>query len=276
MNQTVSPEHGRPSPGAGFLAPYRVLDLTDERGLLAGHLLAQLGAKVIQVEPPGGSSAREMDPLDDRPAGQNSLFWDAYAAGKRGIVLALDQAEGRDQLLRLVARTDILIESARPGEMRALGLDYETLRAVNPRLIHVSITAFGSTGPKANYADADLVIWASSGGLEPHRTPDGLPLRISVPQAFHQASLDAAAGALVALLARGEDGPGQHVDVSAQESCTLCTLSSHVAAAVGHTDFQPRGGVQSKKLLDLSGSGARTRKTKWEVLDGLVEMHTGM
>ena len=266
-----------PSHPLAWLGACRVLDLTDERGLLAGHLLAQLGADVIQVEPIGGSPARRVPPFDDTPHGEGtSLYWSAYAAGKRGIALALEQPQGRDSLLDLVRHADVLIESAAPGGMAALGLGWNELRQANPRLIHVSITAFGSHGPKAHYADSDLIVWAAAGTLWPHRDQHGVPLRISVPQAFHQASIDAAGGALMALLARGDDGSGQHVDVSAQASCTLCTLSSHLAMAVGHTDFSALGGVQTRKLLDLSGSGARTRKTKWQVADGLVEMHIGM
>ena len=260
-----------------WLGQCRVLDLTDERGLLAGHLLAQLGADVVQVEPPGGSPGRIVPPFDATPGGNGtSLFWSAYAAGKRGVTLALDTAAGRETLLDLVRKADILIESAAPGQMAALGLNYAQLRPTNPRLIHVSITAFGSTGPKAAYAASDLAIWAAAGTLWPHRDQHGVPLRISVPQAFHQAAIDAVGGALIALLAREDSGKGQHVDVSAQASCTLCTLSSHLAMAVSHADFNALGGVQNSKLLDLSGSGARTRKTKWQVADGLVEMHIGM
>ena len=266
-----------PMQTGGWLGDCRVLDLTDERGLLAGHLLAQLGAEVIQVEPTGGSPARRVAPFDETPDGKGaSLFWSAYAAGKRGITLALEQPQGRKLLLDLVREADILIESATPGAMAGLGLGHDQLRAANPRLIHVSITAFGSKGPKADYVDSDLIVWAAAGALSPHRDHHGVPLRISVPQAFHQAAIDAVGGALIALLARGDSGSGQHVDVSAQASCTLCTLSSHLAMAVGHADFSALGGVQTRKLLDLSGSGARTRKSKWQVADGLVEMHIGM
>lgn len=261
----------------GLLAPYRILDLTDERGLLAGHLLAQLGADVIQVEQPGGSRARGVGPFEqgqgEYPA---SLFWAAYAAGKRSIVVAIDTPEGRDLLLRLVAEADMLIESAEPGRMAELGLDYAQLRTVNPRLIHVSITAYGSDGPKAHYADSDLTVWASAGPLALSRAPSGLPLRISAPQTFHHAAADAACGALMALLARGESGTGQHVEVSAQASTTICTLFGHLAAAVNHEDYSMANAGSEKKQLDLSGSGARTIKTKWLVRDGIVEMHVGI
>lgn len=255
------------------LAPYRILDLTDERGLMAGHLLSQLGADVVQVEPLGGSSARRAAPLD---AGGESLVWNAYAAGKRGIALDLDGAAGRARLLDLVRHADVLIESADPGSLAAIGLGHADLQAANPRLIHTSITAFGSDGPKAGYAATDLIVWASSGAVWPHRDQNGVPIKLSGDQAFRQAAIDAAGGTLIALQARHDSGVGQHVDVSAQASCMLCTLSAHLAAAVGHEDFNALGGVQSSKLLDLSGSGARTRKTKWQVKDGLLEMHISM
>lgn len=264
---------------AAFLSPYRVLDLTDERGLLAGHLLAQLGAEVIQVEPKTGSPARRVAPFDQAADGQ-SLFWSAYAAGKRAVSLDYRRPEGRDLLLDFVRKSDVLIESAGPGVMDGLGLGYAALRAINPGLVYVSITAFGATGPKAGYADSDLIVWAAAGPLAPHKAESGVPLRISAPQAFHQAAADAACGAAMALLARAGSGEGQHVEVAAQASCTVSTLFGHLAAAVGHMAYSTAslGSVEKapKPSLDLSGSGARTKRTKWEVRDGLIEMHVGI
>lgn len=261
---------------SGWLAPYRVIDLTDERGLLAGQMFGKLGADVIQVEPPGGSSARSVAPLDD--AGR-SAYWSAFAAGKRGITLDLERPEGPDLLLQLLARADFLFESGPPDRLAALGLTHDAIVACNPSLIHVSITPFGSIGPKCGYADAELVLWAAGGPLFPNRDVTGPPLRISVPQAYLHAAADAAAGALVAHFARLRTGLGQRVEVSVQASVTQATLASHLAAAVGHDNFTILAGVQARpgpKSLDLSGSGARTRRSKWPVRDGLVEMHLGM
>jgi crotonobetainyl-CoA:carnitine CoA-transferase CaiB-like acyl-CoA transferase len=241
----------------GWLSPYRVVDLTDERGLLAGQILAKLGADVIQVEPPAGSSARAVGPFDDEG---RSCFWSAYAAGKRGVTLDLETPAGRDLLLRLVATADFLIESADPGAMAALGLDEARLRETNPRLIHVSITAFGSDGPKRDYAASDLTLWAAGGPLHPHRCEEGRPLRISVPQAWLHASADAAGAALVAHFARLKSGAGQHVEISAQQSVAQATLSSIAAAAVGHPNYA------AEMRARISGG------TKWTVKDGLVEM----
>lgn len=264
---------------AGFLSPYRVLDLTDHRGLLAGRLLAQLGADVIQVEPPAGSSARQVGPFDDAAPGPlRSMYWAAYAACKRGITCDLDSERGQALLRRLIAKADFLFESEAPGVMAARGLDYASLRELNPALIHVSITPFGSDGPKANWADSDLVLWASGGPLLQAQDGDRPPLRISVPQAYLHGAGDAAGGALVAHFARVRSGRGQHVDISVQQSVAQATLSSVLAAAIGHENFSLRVEPKSKtrKTLDLSGSGARTRRSKWQVRDGLVEMHLAL
>lgn len=276
------------APGQGPLSCYRILDLTDERGILAGHLLARLGADVIQIEPPGGSPARLVPPFDEREGhARESLFWKAFAAGKRSVVLDLETAQGRADLLRLVAQADVLIESAAPGTMEALGLGYEDLRRVNPRLVHVSITPYGATGPKSGYADSDLTVWAAAGPLALTRAATGQPLRIAFDQTFHQAAGDAACGTMMALLARGEHGAGQRVEVSAQASNTLCTLFGHLAAPVGHENYSmsnagmkqqtpPKGEKVKKTDLDLSGSGARTNRTMWDVRDGTIEMHIGI
>jgi crotonobetainyl-CoA:carnitine CoA-transferase CaiB-like acyl-CoA transferase len=260
----------------GWLSPYRVLDMTDERGLLAGSMLARLGAEVIQLEPPEGSGGRFAAPLDVEG---RSFYWSAFAAGKKSVVLDIASELGRAAFLRLVETADFLIETESPDHLARLGLDYDRLKLVRPQLVHVSITPFGRDGPKRHYADAELVLWAAGGPLHPNRDVEGPPLRISVPQAYLHGAADAAAGALIAHLARARSGRGQHVDVSVQQSVTQATIGSHLAAAVGHENFsilaRPQGKM-GKPTLDLSGSGSRTRRSKWIVRDGLIEMHLGM
>ena len=172
--------------GPGLLAPYRVLDLTDGRGLLCGKMLADLGADVVQVEPPGGSPARNVGPFyHDTPGAERSLFWWAYCTNKRGITLDIATDDGAALLRRLVANADFLIESGDPGRMASLGLGYPDLQAINPRLVMVSITAFGQDGPYADYQASDIVGMALGGFM--HLTGDGdrPPLRVSMPQ-FYQ------------------------------------------------------------------------------------------
>jgi crotonobetainyl-CoA:carnitine CoA-transferase CaiB-like acyl-CoA transferase len=158
-----------------LLDRYRVLDLSDERGLLAGRMLADLGADVVQVEPPGGSSARRVAPLSET----GSYFWDTFAANKRGIVVDLTTEDGRHLVRRLALAADFLIESAGPGVLTALGLGWPDLREVNPALIYGTVTAFGHDGPKSGYAESDLVVWAA--GRRPGRRPADRPPR-SRPQ----------------------------------------------------------------------------------------------
>ena len=132
-----------------MLEHLRVVDLCDERGVLAGQMLADLGADVIQVEPPGGSTGREVAPFFEGVAdGERSIFWAAYTRNKRSVTCDLARAEGRALLRRLLAEADIIFESGEPGAMAALGLGYEQLREEFPRLIYASVTAFGQTGPR--------------------------------------------------------------------------------------------------------------------------------
>jgi crotonobetainyl-CoA:carnitine CoA-transferase CaiB-like acyl-CoA transferase len=256
-----------------FLDPYRVVDLSNERGLLAGRLLADLGADVIQVEPPDGSSARRVAPFT--PDGE-SLYWDAYAANKRGVTCDLDDPEGRELALRLCAEADFVLESETPGVMARRGLAYDDVRRVNPRVVYTSITPFGGDGPKARYADSELILWASGGPLYAHRDGDRPPLRISVPQAYLHAAADAAVGALIAHLARTRLGVGQQVDVSAMQSVTQATLSRILATAVGDPQGSRMIAKEEQRTLDQSGSGSGTAGTKWEVRDGYVEMHLAL
>lgn len=263
---------GMATNGAGFLAPYRVLDLTDERGLLAGALFGRLGADVIQIEPPGGSSARNVPPFaQDAPPAENSHFWSAFASGKRGITCALERAEGRLLLRRLIRTADVLFECQ--GTALHPELRFHALAEINPRLVHVTITGFGSDGPKAQYADSELIVWAAAGPLWPNRDYEGKPLRISAPQAYLHACADAASGALIAVFARNQTGRGQHVDISAQQSAALATMSAHLAAAVDHRDYS----FEAPSLKEAPHlSSMRRRRMLWQVKDGLVQMYLRM
>jgi crotonobetainyl-CoA:carnitine CoA-transferase CaiB-like acyl-CoA transferase len=213
-----------------MLSPYRVLDLTTERGLLCGQILGDLGADVIKVEPPGGSPARQLAPFYQDNAGPNrSIYWWAYNRNKRSITLNLEAKEGRELLYRLAARSHFLIESENPGYLASRRLGYSDLAALNRELIYVSITPFGQDGPKAGYADSDLIILAAGGPLLLGGDEDRPPLRVSVPQAYLHASADAATAALVAHHERQRSGQGQHVDVSAQQSVTIATQANNLA-----------------------------------------------
>ena len=208
-----------------MLTPYRVIDLSNERGLLCGQILADLGADVIQVEALAGNSARRVGPWYKGERGpENSLFWWSYTRNKRSLTIDFDSAEEVAKLKDLIRGADFLIESGTPGEMEELGLGYETLARDNPGLIYVSISAFGQLGPKARWHDADLTQMASSGHAYLSGDADRPPVRLCVPQGHAHAGADAAVGALIAHFERKQSGQGQHVDVSIQQSATLGTM----------------------------------------------------
>ncbi|MGD9749899.1 MAG: CoA transferase [Acidimicrobiia bacterium] len=208
----------------GMLSPYRVLDLTDDRGHLAGLLFAQLGAEVILVEPPGGNrSRRAADPGHE-----------VYDRGKASVVL-----EDPALLDRLAAGADILIECG------ALPVDLDALRAANPALITASITPFGQDGPKASWAATDLIVAAASGTMSVTGDADRAPVRVSEPMTWHYAAADAVCGALIALHERHRSGLGQHVDVSAQQAFLTATQFTMMNALVGNASpHRTAGGVQ--------------------------------
>ena len=248
-----------------MLSPYRVLDLSDELGLLCGHTLAGLGADVILVEPPGGSPARRVPPLlDGVPEGERSLYWAAYARDRRSIELDLESPEGRSELRRLATSADILIESADPGTMAARGLGAADLAELNPALVYVSITPFGQDGPKANYLSTDLVVAAASGTLHIAGYPDAAPVRVSAPQAYLHGGAEAAGAALVALAERIRSGRGQHVDVSIQQAMNLGAMGQNVNTAAG--------APETVRVAGGAVIGPVTLKLIWEAKDGHVSL----
>ncbi|HLX06067.1 MAG TPA: CaiB/BaiF CoA-transferase family protein [Candidatus Binatus sp.] len=248
-----------------MLSPYRVLDLTTERGLLCGQMIADLGADVIKVEPPGGSSARRIGPFyKDAPHPDRSLYWWAYNRNKRSITLDLERYAGRDLLRRLVERADFLIESHNPGYMTKSGLGFPDLAKINPALIYVSITPFGQDGFKASYADSDLIIMAAGGPLILAGDADRPPVRLGVPQAYLHASADAAVAALAAHHERVRSGLGQHIDVAAVQSVSMATQSNILAAALG--------AVEPRRISGGVKMGPIEIPLVWPASDGYVAM----
>ena len=214
---------------------------------MAGALLADLGADVILVEPPGGSRARDVGPFVAGREGdpEASLWFWSYNRGKRSVVLDLDDSQDQQRLRDLAASADVLIESDAPGAMSAKGLGPDDLAAVNPGLVYTSITPFGQTGPKAGWAATDLIISAAGMLSNVMGDEDRPPLRIPLDQCFLHASAEAAVAALIALRDRKRTGQGQHIDVSAQQAVTQATQS----ATLCHL-------YNSPELLRMSG-GAR-------------------
>jgi len=167
----------------GALSGIRVIDLTTPLAEATGRVLADLGAEVIKVEPPGGCAARFIAPFEEGRAGEpdGSLFWRAYGLGKRSVVLDLEQAADRERLIELACGADIFIESSEPGALAAMGLGFDALHAKNPSLLYVSVTPFGQTGPKANHPATDLTLAAAGGLINLQGDGDRPPLPVGHP-----------------------------------------------------------------------------------------------
>jgi len=247
----------------GMLSPYRVLDLTDEKALLCGKILGDLGADVIKIERPGGDLARNIGPFyHDEVDPEKSLFWWAYNTSKRGITLDIETSEGQETFKKLVKTADFVIESFSPGYMDRLGLGYSALEKINPGIIMVSITPFGQTGPYKDYKAPGIVVWAMGGQMYQYGDADRPPIRISHhSQSYLHAGGEAAVGAMMALHYREIMGEGQHVDVSIQDCVArILTEKRHIAAWDMLKVVQWRGEQQQNIRL----------RRIWPCQDGLV------
>ncbi len=204
------------------LGDVRVIDLAGEIGQYCTKLLADLGADVIKVEPPGGDPVRRLPPFyHDQPGERTSLYWLNLNTNKRSVTLDLEAADGRRLFEKLAATADVVVETFPPGYLDRLGLGYDALTKLKPDIIVTSITGFGQTGPHALYKAPDIVgvamggiMWLAGDRQDPPNVP---PWR----QGYISASIQAAAGTLTALYHRDVTGEGQQVDVSMQEALSI-------------------------------------------------------
>src|SRR3989441_12197281 len=193
------------------LAGLRVLDVTQVMaGPFCAMVLADLGADVIKIEPPSGDSTRQMP---GAVRGDSPSF-NAVNRGKRSVVINLKVKEGRDVLMRLARSSDILIENYRPGVMTALGVGYEQVARLNPRLIYASISGYGHSGPARDKGGFDLIAQGVAGIMSVTGEPGGPPVKAGVPLTDLGAALFALVGILAAVESRHRTGAGQHIDTS--------------------------------------------------------------
>lgn len=213
----------------GPLADLRVVEFCDEPGQLAGKLLADMGADVVKVEAPSGSSARRVGPfaggVDAPEASLNHWF---HNTNKRSVVLDLDDAAQREQARALCLGANVVIEDRAPGQMASYGLGFDELAAENPGLVMCSITPFGQTGPWAQWKANDLVALALGGpmmmnGYDEADAPGAPPIHGNGDQAYNTACHYAMHGIMAAILYRDRTGKGQYIDCSMHEalSCTV-------------------------------------------------------
>src|SRR3954470_4757425 len=215
-----------------MLSCYRILDLTGPESWLCGLVLAQLGAEVVTVEPPGGHDCSEL-----RPAWREGYL--------RGRILLQGGPDDGAEIARLAAGADAVITSDAGRGTPPRGahrVDLAALRATHPDLVTLSITPWGETGPKAAWRASDLVLAAAGGHVVLNGDADRPPVRVSEPQAFHHAATEAVIHLVAALMERQRSGLGQHIDLAAQHCMLRASQSQMLAAAVGGTAPQRYGG----------------------------------
>ena len=228
---------------AGPLSGLRVLELANEMGQWAGKLMADLGADVIKIEPPGGEATRPVGPfLDDIPNPERSLSFWHYNTSKRGITLDLETGDGRQLFRQMAGKADVILETFNPGYMASLGLGYDELKKDNSRLIMCSLTPFGQTGPWKDYFTSDLVHLAAGGqmgccGYDDDDVTDAPPIAGGGGQAWHMGSHFAYMAIMAALVYRTTTGKGQYIDVAVHDACAL-TTEMHVMVWI-YTDKVP-------------------------------------
>lgn len=210
------------------LSGIKVVDLTR---ILAGpfctQLLADLGADVIKIEPPGRG-----DPVRDQGAIKDGLSWyfAQFNRNKRSLTLDLRQGEGKEVLAALIRRADVLVENYRPGVLDRMGFDGARLEALNPALVIASVNGYGSTGPYADRPAFDFIAQAMSGFMSVNGEPDGEPVRAGPPISDLIAGLYAAFGIVTALVARGGPGSGRGQRVEASLTGGLISMLAYFSA----------------------------------------------
>ena len=201
-----------------------VLDFTHiGAGPTCTMLLADMGARVIKVEPPQGELGRQLGPAW---IGDDSALYHAFNRNKLGLSLDLKTARGLDVARRLAASADVIVESMRPGVMNRIGLGYDRLSAENPGLIYCSISAYGQDGPYAERPGVDGIIQADSGLMSIIGTPESEPCKVQAPIIDVFTGYVAGLGILAKLAERRRDGKGGHLDTSLMNSALALQQSS--------------------------------------------------
>ena len=223
----------------GKLSGIRVIDLSMFLpGPMLTVMMADQGADVIKVEPAAGDPARTQGPFEDR----HSIWFANLNRGKTSVVLDLKSEAGKAALADLIRGADVFVEGFRPGVMARLGFGWDDVRALNPRIVYCSISAFGQHGALAHHPAHDMAVQALAGFLSVNDGPDGTPAVPGVPAADVAAGLTGLAAVLMALIGREKSGQGDHIDIAMFDS--LLPWGAHIAGSALAGGPSPRSDNQ--------------------------------
>jgi crotonobetainyl-CoA:carnitine CoA-transferase CaiB-like acyl-CoA transferase len=239
----------------GKLSGITVVDLSQFLpGPMLTMMMADQGAEVWKVEPTFGDPARDQVPFE---AGQ-SVWFRNLNRGKKSIVLDLKSDEGQSRLWTLVAQADVFVEGFRPGVMKRLGFDYQTLSARYPRLVYCSISAFGQSGALAHHPAHDMAVQAMAGFLSVNDGADGIPVVPGAPSADMAAGLTALSAVLMALIGREKGGRGDYID---------CAMFDALLPWCAHTAGEAIAGGPSPKSSHQRSLGGAAFYQIYETAD---------
>ena len=262
----------------GVLDGVKVLDLSEDiAGSFCARLLADYGADVLKLEPPGGAALRRMEPFfGDDPHPEKSLFFLVMNLNKKGANLNLDSGTGRAILKELAQHVDVVVETFRPGYLASVGLGYEDLAQLNPGLVMTSITPFGQDGPYSQYQGEEIVNYAMGMIMSISGVQDREPLKHGGFQAQYEGGLNGAAATAMAMFMQENTGQGQHVDVSVTEcvaSSMMATQTMYAFSGSIQARLRPSGGMFGNPMpcadgwiIVQAGGGA-----SWKDISGFFE-----
>jgi crotonobetainyl-CoA:carnitine CoA-transferase CaiB-like acyl-CoA transferase len=256
------PSHGPPLVGLKVVELARIL-----AGPWAGQILADLGAEVVKVESPEGDDTRRWGPpfVENADGSKDAAYFHATNRGKRSVVANFRTEEGRARVLELVRDADVLIENFKLGGLAKFGLDYESLRKVNPRLVYCSITGFGHTGPYAPRPGYDFIIQGMSGIMDLSGEPEGPPTKIGVAYADIMTGLYAVIAVQAALHQREKTGLGQHIDMALMDDM-VGTLANQAMNYLVSGESPHRIGMSHPNIMPYDG---------FETADGWIILAVG-
>ena len=256
-----------------MLGCYRILDLTTEKAFMCGRALADWGAEVIKIEPPGGDPARFRGLFPkDKVDPEKNLTWLAFNANKKSVTLDITSKQGKETFKKLVKTADAVIESYAPGYMDSLGLGYKDLSKINPGIILTSITGFGQEGPYKDYKDPDIVVRALGGMVYTVGYDDRAPLTTGYEHTHSTGAMNGAAGTMITIIQRAHTGQGQHVEAITQQALDII-CSAEIEGPYALFKQIPKRHGRARASVTLKDGTIFYNTLLWPCKDGYIALN---